>query len=204
MGCADSWARRSGRTASLVIDPPDGCHALQDACHGHLFAHQLNIHIGVTLAMELQYLAAAAYYDSQTMPRMAQFFYTQALEQRTNALRMVRYLLRTAEAVVPGVEAPISDFGDVVAPVALAVDRTSECSEQINELLQSARRESDYAAEQFMQWFVGAQSAATATLGELLAVVTRNIDRLGNIEEYVAREHLHGGQDPTAPRQAGV
>jgi ferritin len=168
------------------------------------FVDLLNLQIGSELATEIQYLSCAAYYDAQTMPQMARFFYAHALEQRNNALRMVRYLLLTSRVVIPGVEAPRSDFTDVVAPVVLAVERISIHTEQVNQLLRCARGESDYAAEQFMQWSVGAQSLAAATMGELLAVVTRNTDRLGDIEDYVAREHAWFEVDPAAPRAAGA
>ena len=81
------------------------------------FVEQLNLQIGNELAAHNQYLAVAVHYDAQTMPRMAAFFYAQALEERDHAMMMVQYLLDTdAEVVIPGVEAPVSKFDDVVAP----------------------------------------------------------------------------------------
>ena len=41
-------------------------------------------------------------------------------------------------------------------------------------------------------------------MSDLLAVVTRNVDDVEDIEEYVAREQGDGGEDPTAPRIAGA
>ena len=67
-----------------------------------------------------------------------------------------------------------------------------------------AREESDFASEQFMQWFIKEQVEEVATMNDLLAVVTRARDDLEDIEEYVAREQSPGSDDPTAPRAAGA
>lgn len=169
------------------------------------FVEQLNSQIGHELAAHNQYLACAVYYDVLTMPRMAAFFYEQALEERGHALMMVQYLIDTDSPVVmPGVAAPQSVFADVVEPVRLALDQEKRVTEQINGLLKTAREESDFASEQFMQWFIKEQVEEVATMSDLLAVVTRNQDDIEDIEEYVAREQGSEGEDPTAPRVAGV
>ena len=169
------------------------------------FAEQLNVQIGNELAAHNQYLACAVHYDAETMPRMAAFFYRQALEERSHALMMVRYLLDTDAAVsIPAVPAPVSEFSDVVAPIELALQQEKRVTEQVNELLRIAREEVDFASEQFMQWFVKEQVEEVATMNDLLAVVRRCRDDLEDIEEYVAREAGDAGDDPTAPRQAGA
>ena len=169
------------------------------------FAAQLNAQIGNELAAHNQYLACAVHYDAMTMPRMAAFFYGQALEERDHALMMVQYLMDTdAEVTIPGVEAPTTSFADVVAPVQLALDQEKRVTGQINDLLRVAREENDFASEQFMQWFIKEQVEEVATMNDLLAVVTRNRDDIEDIEEYVAREAGGGDEDPTAPRIAGA
>ena len=55
-----------------------------------------------------------------------------------------------------------------------------------------------------MQWFIKEQVEEVATMSDLLAVVTRNLDDIEDIEEYVAREQGGEGADPTAPREAGA
>jgi ferritin len=169
------------------------------------FVEALNAQIGNELAAHNQYLACAIHYDGQTMPQMAAFFYRQALEEREHALMMVQYLLDIdAQVSIPGVEAPQSSFGNVVAPVELALDQEKRVTEQVNALLRIAREESDFASEQFLQWFIKEQVEEVATMSDLLTVVTRNQDDLEDIEEYVAREAGREGDDPTAPRIAGA
>ncbi|MFT3872450.1 MAG: ferritin [Nocardioides sp.] len=169
------------------------------------FVDQLNVQIGNELSAHNQYLSCAVYYDALTMPQMAAFFYSQALEERGHALMMVQYLVDTdTDVVIPGVEAPQSSFADVVEPVQLALDQEKRVTEQINTLLRIAREESDFASEQFMQWFIKEQVEEVATMTDLLAVVTRNADDVEDIEEYVLREQSAGDTDPTAPKQAGA
>ena len=169
------------------------------------FTDQLNDQIGNELAAHNQYLACAVYYDALTMPRMAAFFYAQALEERAHAAMMVQYLLDTdADVVIPAVPAPVNAFDDVVGPVALALAQEKRVTDQVNALLRTAREEGDFASEQFMQWFIKEQVEEVATMSDLLAVTTRNRDDIEDIEEYVAREQGAEGVDPTAPRQAGA
>ena len=55
-----------------------------------------------------------------------------------------------------------------------------------------------------MQWFIKEQVEEVASMGDLLAVVTRSQDHVDRIEEWVARESRSEASDPTAPRIAGA
>ena len=168
------------------------------------FVKQLNVQIGNEFAAHQQYVACAIYYDTLTMPRMAAFFYRQALEERDHAMMMVQYLLDTgADVSIPGVEAPVNSFSDVIAPVALALEQEKRVTTQINELTAIAREDHDYAADQFMQWFIKEQVEEVATMSDLLAVASRAREHVETIEEYVAREQDVELDDPTAPPVAG-
>jgi len=170
------------------------------------FVDQLNAQIGHEFAAHHQYLAVAVHYDALTMPRMAAFFYAQALEERSHAMMMVRYLLDAdAEVRIPALPAPINDFSDVVAPVALALDQEKRVTEQINELTRIAREQFDFASDQFMQWFIKEQVEEVSKMSDLLAVAKRSAHDVEQIEDYVQREAAAGeGADPTAPLIAGV
>ena len=169
------------------------------------FVERLNEQIGHEFAASQQYLAIASYYDDDTLPRLAAFFYAQALEERNHALMMVQYLLDAgAQAPIPGIEAPHNDFDDVVEPVALALDQERRVTDQINALAAIARQEGDYTSEQFMQWFIKEQVEEVATMNDLLRVVERARDNPLLAEEYLAREAPGDeGADPTAPPVAG-
>jgi bacterioferritin B len=170
------------------------------------FVAKLNEQIANEFAAHQQYVACAVHYDGETLPQLAGFFYRQALEERDHAMMMVQYLLDAdAPVTVPGVAAPQTTFGDIVAPVALALAQERRVTEQINELAATARREGDFTSEQFMQWFIKEQVEEVATMSDLLRVVERSQDDPMEIENFIAREHgSHAGEDPTAPHPAGA
>jgi ferritin len=169
------------------------------------FVDRLNEQVGHEFAASQQYLAIAVYYDDETLPRLAAFFYKQALEERNHALMMIQYLLDAGvEAPIPGVDGPQTAFGDVVEPVSLALAQERRVSEQINALAGIARTEADYTSEQFMQWFIKEQVEEVSSMSDLLKVVQRAKDNPLLAEEYLARETpADGGADPTAPPVAG-
>jgi ferritin len=169
------------------------------------FIDQLNIQIGNEFAAHQQYIACAIYFDEQTMQQTAQLFFDQAVEERSHAMMMVRYLLDAdARVEIPGIPAPVTSFVDVIAPVALALEQEKRVTEQINELTAIARRENDFASDQFMQWFIKEQVEEVSKMSALLAVVRRSAHDVEQIEDYVQREARTADLDPTAPRIAGA
>jgi bacterioferritin B len=169
------------------------------------FASKLNEQIGYEFGASQQYIAVAVYYDSQSLPQLAAHFYRQAVEERNHAMIMVQYLLDAdADVVTPGVEAPQTDFSDVVAPVALALAQEKRVTQQIVELVKLARDEGELVGEQFLHWFLQEQREEVASMTELLAIVERGRDNLLTVEEHLSRSA--GGENPLeagAPPAAG-
>src|SRR6201996_3052399 len=96
-----------------------------------VFAAKLNEQIANEFAAHQQYVACAVYFESETLPQLAAFFYRQALEERGHAMMMIQYLLDTdAEVTTPGVEAPRTIFADIVEPIAIALEQEQRVSEQ--------------------------------------------------------------------------
>ena len=169
------------------------------------FVDALNEQIAKEFAASHQYVAIAAHYEDQTFPRLAAFFYAQALEEREHAMMMVKYLLDTNAPVrMTAVDAPAIEFADHLAPIRLARDQERDVSGQVGEIFERARQERDYLSEQFMQWFRREQVEEEATMRELLAVAERVRDFPMELEQYIAREHPGGEEDdPLAPQAAG-
>ncbi|HYX85231.1 MAG TPA: ferritin [Gaiellales bacterium] len=168
------------------------------------FVNALNEQIAYEFGASQQYAAVAVYYDGETLPRLAAHFYRQSLEERNHAMMMVQYLLDAGESVViPGVDAPQTEFADSVAPVALALEQERRVTDQINALAALARELGDYAGEQFMHWFIKEQVEEVSSMSDLLRVVERARENPLLAEEYLARESIGEGEDPTAPAAAG-
>ncbi|CAN5453320.1 ferritin [soil metagenome] len=169
------------------------------------FVKALNKQIGNELNAAQQYMAAAVWYDAETLPQLSAFFYRQALEERNHAMMMVQFLLDTDEKpVVPGVDAPKSDFADIVAPVAKALEQEKQVGAEIDDLFKIARETQYFQGEQFLQWFIKEQVEEVASMTDLLTVVERAKDDPLHGEEYLARETIGDeGDDPSAPDVAG-
>lgn len=152
-----------------------------------------NEQIGVEFGAQQQYIAVAAYYDSQTLPQLASFFYKQAVEERTHAMVFIQYLIDTdSDVEIPGLEKPKSNFSDIADPVALALEQEKDVTERINKLSKAARDEGDYASEQFLQWFVKEQVEEVSSMTDLLTIVERGRDNPILVEDYLARESIGG------------
>jgi ferritin len=169
------------------------------------FADALNEQISNEFAASQQYVAAAVYYDAETLPRLAAFFYRQALEEREHAMMMIRYLLDVGEAVhIPDIKSQQTTYATGGDPVRMALQQEQRVSDEIFALFELARELKDYRAEQFLQWFVKEQVEEVALMGDLLNVVERSRDNLLLAEDYIAREKLgEESSDPTAPPAAG-
>jgi bacterioferritin B len=169
------------------------------------FVEALNEQVANEFGASHQYVAIAANYEAQTLPQLAGFFYTQAVEEREHAMMMIKYLLDTNSPVkLRQITAPESSFSDHIAPIRLALEQERTVSGQIGDLFKIAREEGDYLSEQFVQWFLKEQVEEVATMTELLDVAERVRDFPMTLEEYIAREAPGGPrQDPVAPEPAG-
>jgi ferritin len=170
------------------------------------FHEALNEHIGREFAAQQQYIAISVYFDDQTLPQLAAHFYRQAVEERNHAMMMVQYLLdRNQPVTIPGVDAPKTSFKDAVEPVAIALAQEQTVTKQISALYELARGESDFVAEEFLQWFLKEQLEEESSMSDLLDTVRRASET--NIllaESFLAREQVgDAGQDANAPRAAG-
>lgn len=170
------------------------------------FVTALNEQVANEFAASQQYVAVAVYYDGETLPRLAAFFYQQAVEERGHALKMVQYLMdQDVEVVIPAVAAPKNGFADIVEPVQLALEQEKQVTSQIEHLAKVARDAGDYQSEQFIQWFLKEQVEEVSTMSDLLATVTRSRQNPLWAEEFLAREGIGGGGDAEvgAPPTAG-
>jgi ferritin len=169
------------------------------------FADALNEQIANEFAAQQQYIGAAVYYDSETLPRLAAFFYRQAVEERNHAMIMVQYLLDTDEEVrIPDIKSQQTSYDDVAGPVRMALEQEKRVSEEIYSLFKLARDQGDFRAEQFLTWFVKEQVEEVSSMTDLLNVCEQAKESPLLIEDFLAREQIGDeGQDPSMPPAAG-
>src|SRR5712692_4877315 len=171
------------------------------------FPAAVNEQIGREFAASQQYIAIAVYYDSETLPQLAAYFYRQAVEERNHAMMLVQYLLDAGESIeIPGVDAPKTQFKDAATPVALALEQERTVTKQIATLVELARKENDLVGEQFLHWFLSEQREEVASMSALLAVVKRATEsNVLLVEDYLSRTAVGDGgtPEPDMPPVAG-
>ena len=169
------------------------------------FADALNEQISNEFAASQQYIAAAVYYDTETLPRLAAFFYRQAVEERNHAMMMVQYLLDTDEEVrIPDIKSQQTKFDDAMGPVKMALEQEKRVTDEINALFKMARAAGDFSAEEFLKWFIKEQVEEVRSMNDLLNVVEKASGNVLMVEDFLSREQIGDeGADPTAPPAAG-
>ena len=169
------------------------------------FVELVNQQIGHELAASNQYVAVAVHFDVETLPRLRDYFYRQAVEERNHAMMLIQYLLDSGhQPVIPAVTAPRSAFPDIVEPVALALEQERRVTQQFNGLMAQARQDSDFTSEQFLNWFLKEQVEEVSSMSDLLTIVGRSRENPLWVEEYLGREGIgEEAPDPTAPPAAG-
>ena len=119
---------------------------------------------------------------------------------------MAKYLLDLGvRPRVPGVRDPAGDFADFVEPIAIALEQEQKVTDQISELASIAREEDDFVSEQFVQWFLKEQVEEIDLMSTLLTTAERSRERPLDLEDFIAREGIGGGETDAAaaPAPAG-
>jgi ferritin len=149
----------------------------------------LNDQVRREFAAAHQYVAIGAYYDAQTFPQLAKFFYEQADEERGHAMRIVNYMLESGAQLDLGqIEAPRGAFGDHVEPIRTALEQERQNTVEIGKLFDVARETRDAPTEVFLQWFVEEQVEEEAAMESLLQVAERVREYPMMLEEFIARD----------------
>jgi ferritin len=159
-----------------------------------------NQQIGNEMGASMQYIAIASYFDSETLPQLARFFYRQSEEERTHAMRFVKFINDVGGRVVmPAIPAPQAGFASADEAVSKALAWEEEVTRQIYDLVEIAREDRSYVGVRFLDWFVEEQLEEVASMSDLLAVIRRaGPDRLLFVEEYLSRQGKAGLEGPAA------
>jgi ferritin len=152
----------------------------------------LNRQIGREMGASLQYLAIAAYFDRASLKQLARFFYRQADEERTHALKFLHFVIEAGGSVtLPAIAAPKATFGTAKECTQLSLDWENEVTQQIYELVDTAHGDKNYIALRFLDWFVTEQLEEVSLMNGLLSIIERaGEEGLLQVEDYLSRENL--------------
>ncbi len=151
----------------------------------------MNAQVGHEFGASLQYINIASYFDSDSLPQLAAFFYRQAEEEQMHAMKFVFYIVEAGGQVrVPAVDEPKYDFQAAKEAAQAALNWEVEVTRQINDLMDLAIKQNDHIGQDFLRWFVSEQLEEVSTMDTLLTVVGRAGDNMLWVEDYLARNPI--------------
>lgn len=105
------------------------------------------------------YLAMASWADIQPgLKGVTQFFFKHSDEERMHMLKLIRYINdRGGFAIIPPLDQPTLTFVSLKQAFEELFRHEVKVSESINELVDIALKEKDYATHNFLQWYVNEQ-----------------------------------------------
>ena len=153
----------------------------------------INAQIGHELHASHQYVNVATYFDSQALPKLAQYFYKQAEEEREHAMKFVKYVVDAGGTVViPAVPAPQAVFASAEDVFEMAYNWEMEVTKNIYGLMEIALKDKDYIAQQFLNWYTNEQLEEVSSMDQMLRIVRRAGERnLIMLEAYL----IHASED---------
>ncbi len=162
----------------------------------------INEQIGREFGASLQYVSIASYFERESLPQLAGFFYRQAKEERNHAMRFVHFVNNAGGHVrLPAVAEPQSDFASAEEAVQLSLTWEETVTRQINALVDRALKENDHISKSFLDWFVTEQLEEVSSMDTLLNTIRRaGPQGLLLVEAYIAR----GNSQPPAKAEAGA
>ena len=148
----------------------------------------MNTQIQSEFGASTQYIAIAVYFDEEGLPDLAEFFYQQSVEERMHAMKFVQFLLETgAKPIIPGLPDMRNEFASAPDAVQFALEQEMKVTNQINNLVRTAKEENDFTSHNFLQWFVDEQVEEVDSMTTLLQTIKHAGSSLLLVEDYVRR-----------------
>lgn len=125
------------------------------------------------ITMELQaahnYLAMGAWFESAGFSGMAAWMHAQSSEETEHAMKFYQFVLdRDGKVALGALEAPTSDFNDVISVFETGLAQEREVSAAINNLYALSLEQKDFASLPLLDWFVTEQIEEEATVSQIL------------------------------------
>jgi bacterioferritin B len=146
-----------------------------------------NKQVGQEFSNSIQYIAVANYFKGENLKGLAEMFLKQAAEEHEHAMKFIEFLLDTGcNVMIPAIPAPQNEFVSAQAAAQLALDSEIRTTKQINDLVTLTIAEKDYAAQNFLQWFVNEQVEEIATATTNLDIIKKAGPSILMVEAYLS------------------
>lgn len=150
----------------------------------------INEQIGNEFSAMIQYVAIASYFSTEGLTQLAGHFFQQADEERHHAMRFIKFVLDAGGTVeIPPTPSPKNKFRNAAEAVRYSLEQEKKVTDQINDLVDLAIKETDHITHRNLDWFVNEQLEEVSSMDQLLKVIQRAGDQnLLYVEDYLARQ----------------
>ena len=156
-------------------------------------AKAMSTQVGNEFGASIQYVMLAAYFERDALPQLAAKFYAQAEEEKMHAMKIAHYVTEAGGMLeISAIPTGKPNFASAEEAVQLALDWENKVTQQINDLVGLAIKESDHLAQIFLQWFVNEQLEEVTSMDILLRTIKRAGGNLLLVEDFLARQPKSG------------
>jgi len=128
-----------------------------------------NEQVNAELFSAYLYYSMSAYFASLNLPGFAHWMRVQALEETTHAHRFYSFIVeRGGKVNMAAVADPDNSWETPLAAFQAAYQHELKITGMINSLVDLAIKQSDHAANNFLQWFVSEQVEEEASVDEVV------------------------------------
>lgn len=115
------------------------------------------------------YLSMASWAENQGFEGVSNWLYAQVEEERIHMLKLIKYVNeRDGLAVIPGIDTPPTEFGDVFEMFDNVLAHEKYISGSINEIVAVCIAENDFTTQSYVQWFVTEQIEEEASVKAII------------------------------------
>jgi len=137
----------------------------------------LNIHLNEELYSSYLYLSMAAHYEAKNLKGFANWFRIQAQEENIHATKFFNFILQKGGKVtLKSIAAPKTEWQSIEEAFNETLEHEQKITSLINNLVEIAMLEKDFATNTFLQWFVTEQVEEEANVEEII----QKIDMIGD------------------------
>jgi len=147
------------------------------------------------------YLAMAGYFQAEDLPGIANWMRVQAMEELTHGEKFFHFICDAAGRTdLRAIDMPQNSYKSPLDCFKAGLKHENFVTASINNLVNLARKDNNYAAEIFLQWFVTEQVEEEANF----SLIIKKLERIGDDGNGLLRLDEELGQRVFVPPAAAA
>lgn len=154
-----------------------------------------NLHLNREIFSSHFYLSMAAYFEANNLKGFAHWMKIQVEEERFHVMKFFNFINERGGHVVLGkIDAPEFKWSSPLDVFEESLKHEEGVSERINDLVDLALKNSDHAANNFLQWFIAEQveeEALVTSIVQQLKLIKNDPTALFMLDRELAKRVLN-------------